>query len=296
METAKDAKSAKGEGERGNGEGRTGKPSRMLSAAAAGFVLGFAVLVRPVALFAFVPFGIALVARRNWRGLVLMLVAFSLLPGIWMARNYYHYHRLSLTSNGGYNLLYANAAAVLGDEQHTSWDVARVELARDFTSRLGTDNPLELSDAMTRKATSIILHDPFRYAWVCLRGVPYVIAGIKSDDLVLRTQAAKVSATYGSVLLSAVSGSPRVRLAIWLLTGFELLTAIGGFLLALISLGFRRWRVEKSLLVFIGLYFVAVALPFTDGRFRVPAMPFFYLAAATLLAGGSGGALSGSRK
>jgi hypothetical protein len=214
-----------------------------------------------------------------------MLAAFSLLPGIWMVRNYYHFHRVGLTSNGGYNLLYANAAAVKGDEQHTTWDVARIELARDFTSRLAMDNPLELADLMTRKATSIILHDPLRYAWICLRGVPKVIAGIKSDDLVLRTLAAKVPATQGSVLLNPGYGSSGVRLAIWLLAGFELLTAIGGFLLALISLGFRRWRAERLTLVVIGLYFVVVALPFTDGRFRVPAMPFLYLAAATLLAG-----------
>jgi 4-amino-4-deoxy-L-arabinose transferase-like glycosyltransferase len=264
---------------------RVQSPSRTLSAAAAGLVLGFAVLVRPVALLAFVPFGVALVARRNWRGLVVMLAAFSLLPGIWVARNYYHYHRFSLTSNGGYNLLYANAASVLGGEQHVSQDSARVELARDFTARLATDNPLELADAMTRKATSIILHDPFRYVWICLRGVPKVIAGIKSDDLVLRMLHAKVPATQGSVLLNRSYGSMGVRFAIWLLAGFELLTAIGAFLLALISLGFRHWRAEKLLLVVIGLYFVAVALPFTDGRFRVPAMPFLYLAAATVLAG-----------
>ncbi|GEM_PF-1001613 len=297
-ETAKDAKRegerGNGEGrtgiprrewERGNGKGRAGTPSRALSVAAAGLVLGFAVLVRPVALLAFVPFGIALAARRNWRGLVLMLVAFSLLPGIWAARNYYHFHRFSLTSNGGYNLLYANAASVLGGEQHVSQDSARIELAHDFTARLATDNPLELADLMTRKATSIILHDPLRYAWICLRGVPKVIAGIKSDDLVLRMLHAKVPGTQGSVLLNRDYGSTGVRLAIWLLAGFELLTAIGAFLLALVSLAFRRWRAEKLMLLVIGLYFVVAALPFTDGRFRVPAMPFLYLAAATVLAG-----------
>ena len=68
-----------------------------------------------------------------------MLVAFSVLPGIWIVRNYCHYRRFSLTSNGGYNLLYANAAAVIGDEQHTTWDIERLRLARDFTSKLATD-------------------------------------------------------------------------------------------------------------------------------------------------------------
>jgi hypothetical protein len=143
---------------------------------------------------------------------------------------------------------------------------------------------LELADAMTRKATSIIFHDPLSYALICLRGVPKVIAGIKSDDLVLRMLYAKVPGTQGSVLLNRNYGSTGVRLAIWLLAAFELLTAVGAFLLALISLAFRRWRAEKLMLVVIGLYFVAVALPFTDGRFRVPAMPFLYLTAATVLA------------
>ena len=204
----------------------------------AGLVLGFAVLVRPVALLAFVPFGVVLLVRRNWRGLVLMLAAFCVLSGTWAARNYYHFHRFSLTSNGGYNLLYANAASVLGGEQHVSQDSARIELAHDFTSRLATDNPLELADLMTRKATSIILHDPLRYILLCLRGVPKVIAGIKSDDLVLRMLYAKVPGTQGSVLLNRDYGSAGVRLAIWLLAGFELLTSFGAFLLALVSLGF----------------------------------------------------------
>jgi len=214
-----------------------------------------------------------------------MLVAFFVLPGIWASRNYYHFHRFSLTSNGGYNLLYANAAAVLGDEQHTTWDIERLNLARDFTSKLATDNPLELAGAMTRKATSIILHDPLRYAWLCLRSVPRVVAGVKSDDLVLRMLAADVPALPRSVLLGRDYGSRSTGVAIWLLAGFELLTAVGGFLLALVSIGLRRRREKKLFLVFTGLYFVAVALPFTDGRFRVPAMPFLYLAAATVLAG-----------
>jgi 4-amino-4-deoxy-L-arabinose transferase-like glycosyltransferase len=251
----------------------------------AGLVLGFAVLVRPVALLAFVPFGVALAASRNWRGLGVMLATFVLLPGVWVARSYCHYRELSLTSNGGYNLLYANAAAVMGEEQHTTWDIERLELARDFTARLATDNPLELADAMTRKATSIILHDPFRYAWICLRGVPKVIAGIKADDLVLRVIADGGPATPRSLLLNPDYGSPGVKVAIFVLAGLELLTTVGTFLLALVSFAFRRRRTEKLLLVLTGLYFVAVALPFTDGRFRVPAMPFFYLAAATVMVG-----------
>jgi len=270
------------------GEGReTGdrRPRGKLHAALGGFTLGFAVLVRPVALLAFVPFGITLVLRREWRGLVVMLVTFSLLPAAWIGRNYHHYHRLSLTSNGGYNLLYANAAAVLGHEQRVPWDSVRLELARDFAARIPSDNPSELAETMTRRAVSIILHDPLRYVWTCLRGIPKIVVGIKSDDLVLRTIAAKVPAIQGSVLLNRKYVSMRVRRAVWLLAGFELLTAIGAFLLALVSLGLRGWRAEKFLLVLIGLYFVAVALPLTDGRFRVPAMPFFYLAAATVFTG-----------
>jgi len=93
------------------------------------------------------------------------------------------------------------------------------------------------------------------------------------------------STAEAGALLRLGRGSSGVRLVTWLLVGFELLTAVGGFLLTLVSLGIRHWRAEKLQLVFVGLYFVVIVLPLTDGRFRVPAMPFFYLAAATVLAG-----------
>jgi len=282
--TARDAKSGKEGRLRGGGTAPRGS---MLRAAFAGLVLGFAVLVRPVAVLAVAPFGFTLTAGRNWRGLGVMLAAFALLPGVWVARNYHHYRELSLTSNGAYNLLYANAAALQGDQRHVSWDSTRVELARDYASKLATDNPLVLADSMTRKAMRVILRDPLRYAWVCLRAVPNVVFGIKADDLVLRMGAAEVSGREGSMLLNRGYGASGERFVIWLLAGFELLTAIGAFLLALLSPAFGRRRAGKLLLVFTGLCFVVVALPFADGRFRVPAMPFLYLAAAALLAGGA---------
>jgi hypothetical protein len=51
-----------------------------------------------------------------------------------------------------------------------------------------------------------------------------------------------------------------------------------------VAVVFRRNR--AVLLPFlIGAYYLLAAAPLPDGRFRVPAMPFFYLAAASLLAG-----------
>lgn len=263
--------------------GETGVRVLNWSSLPAGLALGFAVLVRPVALLAFAPLGAILVARRRWAALTVMLAAYLLLPAVWVGRNYLHYGRIGLTSNGGYNLLYANAAAVKGDLERTGWDQARIELARSFTAGLTSDNPLELSEQMTRKATSIILEAPLRYVWVCIRGVPRVIAGIKADDLVLRTISDKVAAVQGSVLLGPGYASSGVRLAVWLLASVEVLTAVGALVLALFSLLQKAGRTEKVLLLALAFYFVAVALPFTDGRFRVPAMPFLYLAAATVL-------------
>jgi hypothetical protein len=245
-----------------------------------GLVLGFAVLVRPVAVPAFVPLAILLAVRRNWRGLAVMLAGFALLPAAWSCRNYLHYQRFSLTSNGGYNLLYANAAAVVSELEREPGDSSRVNLAHDFTSRLATDNPLELSDRMTREAVRIILFHPLRYVWICVRGVPKIVAGIKADDLVLRTRSETVTPSQGSVLLSRM---PRAMPAVWLLAGFELLLSLGALVLALASLGFRRWRGAKFVMVGLAACFLLVALPFTDGRFRLPMMPFLYLAASSVL-------------
>lgn len=259
-----------------------GRSHTKLLLAASGLALGFAALVRPVALLAFVPFAAILAARRHWRALALMLGLFVVLPGLWTARNYVRYRQLSLTSNGGYNLFYANAAALVAEERGIAWDSARTLMARGFAAELPGDNPLVVAGRLSREALRIIGHDPIRYSRLVLRRTVWVIAGVKADDLILRMRETHVSPAQGREVRQRQYGVPGVRLAALALSGFELLATLGMFLLAWVAVFLRPSRGTKVMLLVLALYFILAASPFTDGRFRVPAMPFIYLTAASL--------------
>jgi hypothetical protein len=84
----------------------------MLWAAAAGLLSGYATLVRPIALFWFVPLA-AILAWRTRRGAVIFLAAALVLPGAWVWRNYRATGVATLCSIGGENLLFYRAAGVL---------------------------------------------------------------------------------------------------------------------------------------------------------------------------------------
>jgi 4-amino-4-deoxy-L-arabinose transferase-like glycosyltransferase len=248
-----------------------------------GLLMGFAVLVRPVALMMSLPFAVSLALGRRWRKLAVFLAAAALFPAAWSVRNFSHFGRFDLTSNGGYNLLYANAAALLADQRHATWDEKRLELARSFTQKLQSDNPLILARAMTGEALRVIAGDPLRYAWVLAKGVPSVMIGVKSDDIVKRVLSGGLSATDNSVTSRSRDANPALRLLILVLAGLEVTVVLCVLVLALASLVQRRSRGVNALLVSAGLYFLLAALPFTDGRFRVPVMPFLYLASASFV-------------
>ncbi|HXW14044.1 MAG TPA: phospholipid carrier-dependent glycosyltransferase, partial [Terriglobia bacterium] len=78
-----------------------------------GLLCGAAVLIRPVVLFFFVPAAIYLFLarrRRRWQAVLIFLVAFALLPLLWAERNYRETGYFTVSSIGGYNMLFYRAA------------------------------------------------------------------------------------------------------------------------------------------------------------------------------------------
>ena len=84
----------------------------MIWAAVAGLLSGYATLVRPIALFWFLPLALIL-AWRARRAAAVFLAAALVLPGGWMLRNYGATGVATISSIGGENLLFYRAAAVL---------------------------------------------------------------------------------------------------------------------------------------------------------------------------------------
>jgi hypothetical protein len=252
--------------------------------AGSGLVLGFAALVRPIAILAVVPYGLVLLLRRNWRGLALMVAVFAVLPLAWVARNYVHYRHVSYSSIGGYNLFYYNAAAMEADRTGVTFPDARIRLEEQFAANLRGDNPLDLSGQLAREGVRRMLADPVRYAKVYAMGLGRIAFGVKSDEIVLRVIDPQLRlATAMRVIFSGEFGSG-AKVVTVVLAVAELLMVLAGLAGTFVAVVFRRNR--AVLLPFlIGAYYLLAAAPLPDGRFRVPAMPFFYLAAASLLAG-----------
>ncbi|MEO0079592.1 MAG: glycosyltransferase family 39 protein [candidate division WOR-3 bacterium] len=249
---------------------------------ASGFLLGAAVLIRPIAVGAFLPFAVMLIIRKSWRRLALFLTLVALLPGLWMSRNFLIFKRFGLTSVSGSNLLYCNAGSLVAAQRRVSPAEARLALAREFGSKIASTNPLEISAVMTRKAVQIIAHDPGRYLFVTVGALAKVIAGVKVDDLVLRLIGSdKRLAVLSEVMSGKTNNFPWIITIILVL--WELIVVFATLVLSLLGIILRPGRGTRLLLLAVGWYLLFAATPLTDARFRLPAMPFFYLCAASSL-------------
>lgn len=247
-----------------------------------GLVWGLACLTRPIAILSFVPFALFLImgSRRGWLRLLVFVVGFGLLPLSWTVRNYRLFGRLGFSSNGGYNLFYASAGEMVADEMRIPLDSARSVLTRRYLSELTGDNPLALGDRMARIALGIIFQKPGRFLKIYLKSGLRIVLGIKADDMVMRMTEPKMRLAKMGELFKGNQSSLGKAGVIFLLSGVELLTLLGA--LVLVIVGFFRFKDREerrwaSLFVGMALYFIFMAAPLSDGRFRMPAMPFLYL-------------------
>ena len=257
------------------------KPTGFFLFSVCGALLGLTALTRPVALFAPLLLLIVLLVRRHWKALGVFSLGFVLLCGSWMGRNYYHYHRPNFSSIGGYNFFFYNAAALIADRDGLQFEEAREKLERNYAAKLTGDNPLDLADQLMRMATRIICSDPLRYAKVYLQGLLKIITGIKSDEIVFRVTGTNFRlATFKSFV--AMPNLPLMtRVVVVALALVELLVTVGAVVFSFIAM-IKRRDMPAVFLTIVGWYFLLAAAPLPDGRFKIPAMPFFYLVSGDL--------------
>ncbi len=239
-----------------------------------GMMLGMAAMTRPVGGFLFLPVAVFLVLKRvRWQRVMLFLVCFGVLPGCWVIRNWWVWGRPGFSSNGGYNLFYAGAAEVVADKLQVPLNYARVFLVERYRQELEDDNPLELGKRLGRIGMRVIVQEPVRFLKIYLRSVGRIMFGTKADDLVLRVVAPELRLARLGALPDVLPVG--VRMLIFLLSGLELVLTCGTIFFLFRALLQAQPRSWVWLLLALGVYFVLVAAPLGDGRFRVPAMPFF---------------------
>ena len=133
-------------------------PSLILSAV----FLGLATLIRAVNqyLFIFIALHLLVSLRHQQRKTVLHLasiffIAYALVAGSWMMRNYYHWSSFKLSSGMGYNLIMNNISITDAQRQRVNKKILREKYFKEADNHIEatTKNPFEI-DAI-RKAWAI---------------------------------------------------------------------------------------------------------------------------------------------
>lgn len=132
----------------------------------AGACLGAAIMVRPIALYLILPWTAALAAvsyNSYKRKAVAFLIAASLLPLAWCARNAALFGHFEYTSISGASMLLWDAPAVAAAVDGKPAAQATKELQRDFLREYPNAfaNPFEESSARRAFARKILLPHPF---------------------------------------------------------------------------------------------------------------------------------------
>jgi hypothetical protein len=257
----------------------------------AGVLLGVATLVRPLGLL-YVPAVLAVAWPRlpsKFLGMMILVVAAGLLPGLWAFRNQVRGEGFRLTTVGDLNLLYYTAAYSISEEQGEDWLQSWPNRVQELTDRLRSRlTPGEdVVAAARRLALDEIRNRPGAAArvqvksWLKLffdHSLPTV-----ADSLGLFYQP---SGLFNDLLSSddttssrQQESSPALRIAAltWMsLNALIALAALAGVVQALRK---HQWRI----LIFSGVSILLFTLATGSvglERFRLPMMlPLFVLAA-----------------
>jgi hypothetical protein len=262
------------------------------SAAISGFVIGLAVLVRPI--------GVILVAgllpavwfsrRKGMVQAVLFLCSSALALAPWLIHNYLEFGRPALSSVSGNNLLHYNAASCLGRRTGGDWS-SGAALARArydeylSTNHLHPSSPVEESDVMGNVALQIIFESPLECAavtvadgWNTLRpGASYAMLFLRPDFPAESNASSDLSPAMmnlGDSLVFTVS----IFLTVWYLVLY-VAAVIGIFWI----FAQRRWAVILFWLLPMVLLLLAPGIA-GNARFRIPIDPGLSLLAVAGLA------------
>jgi 4-amino-4-deoxy-L-arabinose transferase-like glycosyltransferase len=282
-------------------------------------LLGVATLCRPVGLYFFVPAAALLFVASSGafkiraRNAAIYVTVFALTLSPWLIRNKLIFGVAQLTSIQGINLLLMNAAFLKAAQEHIDYATAEQRLeaeadslmtARGITAEKitltykGEQYGYQLNDPRASQvyqelATQKILTSPLLYARVHLTGIIpsfldtsvrdfYHFAGKERPMFGLR--ALFVTGNLSSALKNFWSRVEPGYLVLYLFNlGWLLFHYVLGCI-AVVRLVKEKSYTSLVLLLLPLLYLLFMTAPAGSERFRFPAMPYFYLLSASVLA------------
>ena len=263
-----------------------------------GFIFGASALIRPIALYIFIPLIFLQSSFTNTnhhkeheppqrtrtttkKGIIFLVLFFlPILP--WMARNLKVYNSPVFTSIQGCNLLFFNASILESEELGISFKEAHEEAIYKLWESLDDSitNPLQVSRQAQKIAIRRIMRSPFRYTFIHFKRTFHMFLPTKVDDVILRTFGRDVTQSRFSKFVLESKGSLSLKFVVVLFTGIEVLVTLGSLLLAVI--GFIRSPRYPNLFfaLIVGYFSVISGIIICDGRFRLPLIPYIYLLAS----------------
>jgi hypothetical protein len=245
---------------------------------AAGLTLGIAVLIRPVALYLFLPLSVVIAFRQRKLALAFCIAAIAL-PGAWAMRNASRAGVFTVTSISGDNALFFRAAGVLATQDWSAPEVllaqqrhatrlhdgivrvrpALLRNARAADPRFDARNHAQRSRIYTRQALAIVSQHPIRTAELLFSGI------VELYFFAIPPLASVGSIDFATMRLLLLPGNAAL-----------LALAIYGFVVL-----WRRDRTLFAVLLTIVLYLTIVSADVEVGyRFFVPIAPAYGIAVA----------------
>jgi Dolichyl-phosphate-mannose-protein mannosyltransferase len=249
----------------------------------AGLLAGWAVLIRPVALFYGGPlalfFLIAAKPGLKCRTAVVALVAFSVFPGFWIARNYRISGHATISPISGINMLLYRAAGALAANDPGNY-TANFGRRKDELQALACENlerikgrpcaELSIADRASyysELGARIMIHTPGGSTKLVLRGLGMVVLGGGAEQI---------------AQITGVADRKAQVICLFYTVPVALLALLGTLY------WFRRNRaIFWLLLLTLPYFFIISAGAEGYSRFRVPVMPLY-----AILAGGGVALLS----
>ena len=233
----------------------------------AGFVLGIATLVRPIALYLpvlLLPLS-ALLPRRRAVAAAALAVGFAVPVGVWVARNHHDTGVATVSTISAHNLLDYRAADAVAIDHGTSRADEAVRLERQVGP---APNPARRAQRESSLAWHTLFHHPKGAILTTVEGLSRVLLGPGRAEMLRLVAGRTDTRTLGDKLLVAVEA---------LILFATLLLAAAGVVLLVRR---RAWVALAATLTFAAYDILLSAGAEGNARLRMPASPFLAVLAA----------------
>ena len=270
-----------------------------------GILLGISALCRPIIQYFIILMVLVFVVvyrkdiKKGMLNYLIYLLVFLATISPWAFRNYMTYGNFKLSTMGGYNLLFYNAAYLESyqkgghDHLQATREEMEAETERIFADR-GIVSPFEKSKLYQEKALKIIFADPGLYTKIHLMGIAKIFA-IPTFPLSERIFGVplerKVATAVGKGFLTENFGKASGDFIRFFIQNWKALLYLPPLMLYLLFLyllaGYGSHQIVKKkdlvstffLFLLIVIYHVFIVGPAGVARFRIPLMPYIDLIA-----------------